>query len=44
MYEGGMENVCYLILNIVEFGDYVLGLCVIILDVKENMKVVLIDI
>lgn len=44
MYEGGMENVCYFIFNIVEFGDYVFGLRVIIFNVKENMKKVFEDI
>lgn len=44
MYEGGMEKMCYLIFNIVEYGDYVFGFCVVIVDMKKVMKEVFIDI
>lgn len=45
IYEGGIVNMNYLILNIVEYGEYVLGLCILFYDeIKVCMKVVLIDI
>lgn len=44
MWEGGIVKQCWLIFDIVEFGDYVLGLCVIDECVKESMKGVFVDI
>lgn len=45
IYEGGIVNMDYLILNIVEYGQYVIGLCILLYEqIKVVMKVVLIDI
>lgn len=37
MYEGGLVWMYYLVLDIVEFGGYFLGLCVIDVGIKEWM-------
>lgn len=44
MYEGGLMIMCYFILDMVEFGDYVIGLRIVIDEMKKEMKCVLIEI
>lgn len=44
IYEGGIVNMNYLILNNVEYGEYVMGLCIVMEEMKKVMKQCLIDI
>lgn len=38
IYEGGIVNMNYLILNNVEYGEYVMGLCIVMEEMKKVMK------